>query len=502
MGRWAKLHSYTPTQPPKLPTLETDTGEAASFPAKAAILASTFFPRPAAGPPPRTARPPEQPGPVISNLVSPDEIRQALLQAAPWKAPGIDGLAIGFLRAVGQPLEEVLAILATKALQLGHHPAQLKAARVIVLPKPGKLPAAYKTAKGYRPIALLPCLSKVIEAIIANRLAIAAEEAGWLPQGQMGNRKGRSTETAIRLLTSQVQEAWRHKAVASLLQLDLQGAFDTIDHLWLLHTLAGKGAPGWLLNWLRSFLTGRTARLAFDGKEGEPIQILTGVPQGSPVSPILSIIFFATLYSKLEQQCPDISLIGFADDTNLVAFSRTATANIRQLTAAWTICAGWAAECGMAFSAEKSGLIHFTRAHRAPTEAIQLGQATIRPTEDARFLGVWVDRKLSWSAHTRHLKSRLATQKLAVSRLAAKTWGPSLPKTRQLYTAIVRSVIAYGASAFHKPTPAAGQPAGPARDLQTAQNSCLRVVTGAYRATPIPCLEVEAGIPPLDLYLN
>ena len=84
---------------------------------------------------------------------------------------------------------------------------------------------------------MLPTLGKVIEAIVAQRIARAAETQGLLPDEQMGNRAHRSTELAIRLVVAQVQEAWRQKAAATLLQLDLIGAFDRVNYIRLLATL-------------------------------------------------------------------------------------------------------------------------------------------------------------------------------------------------------------------------------------------------------------------------
>ncbi|KAK8036888.1 hypothetical protein PG994_015385 [Apiospora phragmitis] len=93
----------------------------------------------------------------------------------------------------------------------------------------------------------------------------------------------------------------------------------------------------------------------------------------------------------------------------------------------------------------------------------------------------------------------MATQTLALTRLAASAWGCSVRRAKELYTKVIRSVLAYGASAWHK---VADTKKGPALSLTTVQNSCLRTVTGAYKATPQCYLETEAAVPPLDLYLS
>ena len=110
-------------------------------------------------------------------------------------------------------------------------PSRFKQAKTVVLQKPGKPPGTYLTTKGYRPIALLSCAGKAVEKVLATRLTRLAEEKGLLPDEQMGNRAKRSTETAIRLLTAQVEEAWRLGAGASLLQLDIQSYFDTVTRV-------------------------------------------------------------------------------------------------------------------------------------------------------------------------------------------------------------------------------------------------------------------------------
>ena len=119
------------------------------------------------------------------------------------------------------------------------------------------------------------------------------------------------------------------------------------------------------------------------------------------------------------------------------------------------------------------------------------------------FLGVWLDRKLRWRGHLKKIKAKMETQMYALTNIAASTWGCTLARAREVYTKVVRSAIAYGASAYHTPAdPKRQVPRGIAKQLTTTQSSCLRVVTGAYRATQVRSLETEAWVPPLDLYLN
>ena len=114
-----------------------------------------------------------------------------------------------------------------------------------------------------------------------------------------------------------------------------------------------------------------------------------------------------------------------------------------------------------------------------------------------------MDGKLRWGAHKSKLKKKLVTQMFALTRIAASTWGPNLLHARAIYTAAIRSVLAHGASAWHRTEKTcSGKASGLAKELSKTQNQCLRVVTGAFRAVATRRLETEAYVPPLDLWLD
>jgi hypothetical protein len=116
-------------------------------------------------------------------------------------------------------------------------------------------------------------------------------------------------------------------------------------------------------------------------------------------------------------------------------------------------------------------------------------------------LGVWLDTKLRWSAHYREVQRKANAQTGALTRITAATWGASFSRARQVYSAVVRPALAYGAGIWHIPGKS-NSAKGLAAKLQPVQNKCLRVVAGAYKATPVRALETETHTPPLDLYLD
>src|SRR5436190_12906333 len=140
----------------------------------------------------------------------------------------------------------------------------------------------------------------------------------------------------------------------------------------------------------------------------------------------------------------------------------------------------------MEFAPQKSELMHCTRSHKHMPNGVQLSGTTVEPTESARFLGVWLDRKLRWRRHLKKLQTKLETQVYAITRLAASTWGCSMARAQEIYTKVVRSTITYGASAYHTPADLAKKTLrGIAKGLLTTQSNCLQVVASTYRATPV-----------------
>lgn len=125
--------------------------------------------------------------------------------------------------------------------------------------------------------------------------------------------------------------------MARLLSLDISGAFDNVPHERLIHNLRDAGVPGWMTAYIRSFLSGRTTFLTLGTCQDRTRSVVTGIPQGSTLSPILFLFFASTLLPKLNDGIT--SGIGFVDDTNILTFSRSTEANCRALENAHEVCA-------------------------------------------------------------------------------------------------------------------------------------------------------------------
>ena len=143
--------------------------------------------------------------------------------------------------------------------------------------------------------------------------------------------------SAIGLLTSCVQTAWRAKpgSVVSILSLDLAGAYDNVPYNKLLEILRRKRLPEWIILVIACFMQERRTRIAYTGFESDWIKTETGIPQGSPLSPILFLFFISELLERFQDPKTDILEFGFVDNINLIIWGGSAEKNCRRLTAAY-----------------------------------------------------------------------------------------------------------------------------------------------------------------------
>ena len=424
-------------------------------------------------------------------------MEQILAKKKPFTAGGRDKLPNGFLRALGPRFCQALAILTSICWKLEYFPERFKSAKTVCLRKPGK--GTYNQAKAWRPIALLNTTGKLMEAIAAARLSKIAEEAGLLPDIQMGFRKRRSTEAALFLLTSQVEKVWKEGMVASLLSLDISGAYDRVLPKILQQILKRKRIPAWLASWIYSFCDKRSTTLVFDDSESCSIPIHCGVSQGSPLSPILFLFYISELHETVHTPSSGVSALGFADDTNLLAFSHSLKSNLLKLKNTHHKCLSWAARHGIVFSPEKYEILHSSRRRSDNLQLkLRLGNVILKPKEEVRVLGVYLDAKLHWHKHQRIILQKVQKALSSLSRTSYSTWGFPVHTSRLVYTAIVRSLLSYAVGIWFNPL----RKFSNISSLVSFQNRCLRLIGGAFKATPSFLLESELFLLPLDLYFK
>ncbi|KAK9778919.1 putative Zinc knuckle [Seiridium cardinale] len=336
--KWKAMDEKKQSQPPTVtPEIKKpNTSQIATTPGeKAALFKETFFPPP-----------PEASLEGIDNTsysnqislppVSESEVEDAVQEAAPLKAPGPDGIPN----------------LALQSLRLGYCPQLFRKSTTVVLWKPGK--DNYTVPKAYRPIALLNTVGKIMNAIIARRLSYLAETHGLLPDSHMGGRKRRSTEHALHQIVDKIYEAWGSGKgmVVSLLLLDVSGAFDNVSHCRLLHDLRKRRIDEATVRWVASFLGCRETEINVDGFRSETYRINTGIPQGSPLSPILYLFYNADLLDSCNE-AEDTTATGFINNVAILAVGDSTEETCQKLQEALRKAETWALTHASIFAPEK-----------------------------------------------------------------------------------------------------------------------------------------------------
>ncbi|KAJ8369183.1 hypothetical protein SKAU_G00092110 [Synaphobranchus kaupii] len=191
----------------------------------------------------------------------------------------LDPIPSAILQSISSELLPYLSSIINTSLICGHVPAAFKTARVTpLLKKPSLDPS---DIRNYRPVSLLPFLSKTIERAVLNQLSVFLHQNNLLDPHQSGFRTGHSTETALLAVTEALATARASSLSSVLILLDLSAAFDTVNHKLLISTLAEMGISGTALSWFVSYLTDRSYQVSWKGSVSAPHPLSTGVPQGS-----------------------------------------------------------------------------------------------------------------------------------------------------------------------------------------------------------------------------
>jgi hypothetical protein len=505
MSRWARERAGKPVTDPHLVPPLKDPNVADEFAyednRKAQLLAGSFFPRIQ-----QIDASDMTKGPPIAFDVDPEVTQEevlGVLGALPDRAPGPDMVPNRALRVGREALAPYLAPVLTAACRLGCYPQRLGSHSItLAIRKEGK--DDLTLPENYRPITLENTLAKVVEAVITVRVTREVEGRHMLPESQMGARSGRSTLTALGHLDETIRTAWKAAGspITSLLSLDIKGAFPHTSHPRLLYILQQKGFPEWIIRFVQGFLSGRTTEIRFGGYSSPAYSVPTGMPQGSPLSPILFLLFISELHRTFENG--RTRGIAFVDDTNIITTSRSIPENCRRLERAHELCLHWARRHGVQFAPKKYKLVHFTKSRTTLhlDHPIRIQGFDGQPCNGLRVLGLWVDKGLTYKKHVQRA-AQAGMQKLySTLRVTQSTWGLAFRQVKQIYSAVIRPTLVYAAPIWCKDAKGSTPAALLVEPLRKVHAQAVRRILGAYRAASAASLEHEAGVPPLGLYLD
>ncbi|KFY95020.1 hypothetical protein V500_02979, partial [Pseudogymnoascus sp. VKM F-4518 (FW-2643)] len=474
----------------KLPTLQVGDRSLEEDTEKADALLNTFFPPqpiPTATYETEAIPEPRDWDPTLYRDLTLQETELAIFQSNPRKAPGPDDISFRVWQELWPVVQNHVLHLYRKSLTIGHLPALWAEAKIVVIPKPGK--ADYTIPKAYRPISLLRTISKGLERVIAQRLSEYLERNRLLANTQFGARAQRSTSHALMILQEETFQAWRQGNILSLVTFDVQGAYNGVNKDILRQRLQGMGIYGCFLRWIYSFCSNRKAQISFGNFNSAMAAIdEPGLPQGSPLSPILYVVYNSNLLRGAIT--PTYGDMGFVDDYTAWVIGPNLDENTSRLQEEFIPrITEWEKSSGATFEVQKTQFIHFgrNRANAQPWKPLYMNDRPIYPMGTAKILGVHLDQGLRMKEHHATCAQKAKAQAIALGSIS----GLRPAAMRQLYLATVASKIDYAAPIWFK----TGEKNGIANKHYTAiQKLGSKAITGAYRTAAGPLLEIEAGL--------
>lgn len=403
------------------------------------------------------------PNPLLDREIEEWEVRQATNALNCRSAAGPDKVTNKALRNISDAAVSALTKYFNACWTSGSLPKQWKTAKTILLPKPNKPPGI----EGLRPISLTSCVGKVLEHVLNNRWQRYLEENGHYNDSMLGFRSRLGTQDAMLLLQREVLEpagGVPQKDNRAILGLDLQSAFDKVEHSAILACVAKLNMGKRTYDYVRSFLTRRTARLEVGGERLEERELgSVGTPQGSVISPLLFNIVMIAVAKSLDALGPKIRYCIYADDVTIWATGGSDGDIEAGLQAAIDAVETTLRDTGLKCSPQKSQLLVLPPPgrwrKRAAEEAernivVRASDGTPVPhVQSLRVLGMYVDAHRTNGTAANHIVTKIGIATRLVKRVTSRSRGIREASLLRLLQAFAVSHAAY-AGAFHKWTEA------------------------------------------------
>ena len=358
--------------------------------------------------------------------ITPEMVQKKLEDLNPNKTPGYDKCHPFMLKELATVICQPLSRLFNQSLKEGAHETWLKAI----------ITAIYKKKKrsdrgNYRPISITAVISKIIESIVRDAIVAHMMKHNLFADQQHGFVPRRDCITQLLLCLEEWTRMVESGEHFDVIYTDFSKAFDSVPHKRLLIKLESLGIKGDILRWIRSFLTGRTQCVNVEGIRSMWKDVLSGIPQGSVLGPILFVIFIndlpeEVLFNFCKMFADDCKLYGVVNQENLIQADLT---NMEK----------WSEQWQLPFNASKCKVMHFGTSNEK--RKYVLNDHQLETSNSEKDLGVFVDNELKFHVHTA-AATKKANQIVGVIK---RSYESRDPKTiTMLYKAMVRPHLEYG----------------------------------------------------------
>ncbi|MFK7748837.1 MAG: reverse transcriptase domain-containing protein [Kordia sp.] len=413
-----------------------------------------------------------------------NELNKLINTMQPKRSAGHDEVSSKLIKLLKFDLIKPLQIISKKMIETSTFPDTWKIAKIIPLYKKG----AKDVEGNYRPISLLPAMSKIGEKIVTSQIYKHMEAHNLFPQRQYGFRKGLSTSHAISDLYHEMEKMAARKEKFALILIDFSKAFDLIDHGILYRKLKRLKFGNKTIKLIKSYLTNRKQFVQVNGKNSTTIDAPTvGCPQGSCLGPLLYLLY--TL--DIERLMNGVFHIMYADDTGILLKinekngAEEIESKMKQIVDHFNALR-------LKMNVDKTEIITNARINK---EHITLGANSIKIGHEktTTYLGIKINPKCSWKDQIVKIKNKVMAGIAALARVKRT----AVIKTKVLiYNALIKPHLEYGITSWYPTTTEAEK-----NTLSRIQKIAVRLIKGVKRPVHINNLYKELKILTLkDLY--
>jgi hypothetical protein len=344
------------------------------------------------------------------------------------KAPGVDGIVPMILLKCADVISKPLCKIFNASLNTGIVPSDWRRANVTAIFKKGRR----DDPANYRPVSLTCIIGKVMESIIKDRIDNHLTKFNLIGESQHGFTKKKSCLTNLLEFFEFMHEQVDSGQLVDVIYLDFQKAFDKVPHRRLVLKVEAYGIVGNVLRWIDNWLTGREQRVVLNQQCSDWSDVISGVPQGSVLGPLLFVLFINDIDRSVVNR-----LLKFADDTKLFGCVSTQQ-QIDVLRADLNTLFKWSEEWQMVFNVEKCKVMHFGKSN--VKTVYNMGVGTLSVTDAEKDLGVIVQNDLKVSQQCVKV-TKTANQVLGMIKRTFKSRSNCI--ILRLYKSLVRPHLEY-----------------------------------------------------------